>query len=96
MRLERSDIHIYIKMRTYTNDLNQDLLKRAQLQIQTTVNNTEVTVNTCTCTDVFTIITKKDQSGGIYNNCIISMAVVNKPCLRAQSVYCYESLATVL
>ena len=33
-----------------------------------TVNNIEVTVNTCTCTDVFTIITTKDQSGGIYNN----------------------------
>ena len=31
-----------------------------------TVNNVEVTVNTCTCTDVFTIT--KDQSGGIYNN----------------------------
>ena len=28
----------------------------------------EVTVNTCTCTDVFTIITTKDQSGGIYNS----------------------------
>ena len=33
-----------------------------------TVNNTEVTVNTCTCTNVFTIITTKDQSGGLYNN----------------------------
>ena len=32
-----------------------------------TVNNIEVTVNTCTCTDVFTMITTKDQSGGIYN-----------------------------
>ena len=30
-----------------------------------TVSNIEVTVNTCTCTDVFTIITTKDQSGGI-------------------------------
>ena len=29
-------------------------------------NNVEVTVNTCTCTDVFTITTTKDQSGGIY------------------------------
>ena len=30
-----------------------------------TVNNVEVTVNTCTCTNVFTVITTKDQSGGI-------------------------------
>ena len=52
MRPERSDIHRYIKMRTYTNDVNQDLPKRARLQIQMTVNNTEVTVNTYTCRDV--------------------------------------------
>ena len=32
-----------------------------------TVNNIKVTVNTCTCTDVFTVITTKDRSGGIYN-----------------------------
>ena len=48
-----------------------------------TVNNIEVAVNTCTCTDVFTIITTKDQSGGIYNNYSTGgqgfMAVVNKP-----------------
>ena len=31
-----------------------------------TVNNIEVTVNICTCKDVFTIITTKDQSDGIY------------------------------
>ena len=31
---------------------------------QLCVNNVKVTVNTCTCTDVFTITTK-DQSGGI-------------------------------
>ena len=52
-----------------------------------TVNNTEVTVNTCRCTDVFTVITMKDQSGGIYNNYSTGgqgfMAVVNKPRLRA-------------
>ena len=36
--------------------------------IQLCVNNIEVTVNTCTCTDVFTIMTTKDQSGGIYNS----------------------------
>ena len=52
-----------------------------------TVNNIEVTVNTCTCTDVFTIITTKDQSGGIYNNYSPGgqgfMAVVNKPRPRA-------------
>ena len=45
-----------------------------------TVNNIEVTVSTCTCTDVFTII---DQSGGIYNSNSTGgqgfMAVVNKP-----------------
>ena len=33
-----------------------------------TVNNIEVTVNTCTCTEVFTVITTTDQSGGIYNS----------------------------
>ena len=52
-----------------------------------TVNNIEVTVNTCTCTDVFTIITTKGQSGGIYNNYSTGgqgfMAVVNKPRPRA-------------
>ena len=31
-------------------------------------NNIEVTANTCTCTDVFTVITTKDESGGIYNS----------------------------
>ena len=31
------------------------------------VNNIEITVNTCTCTDVFTVMTTKDQSGGIYS-----------------------------
>ena len=48
------------------------------------VKNVEVTVNTCTCTDVFTIITTKDQSGGIYNSDSTGgqgfMVVVNKPC----------------
>ena len=29
----------------------------------------EVTVNICTCTAVFTVITTTDQSGGIYNSC---------------------------
>ena len=33
--------------------------------IELCVNNV---VNTCTCTDVFTVITTKDQSGGIYND----------------------------
>ena len=32
------------------------------------VNFVEVTVNTCTCTDLFTVITTKDQSGGIYDS----------------------------
>ena len=32
---------------------------------QLCVNNVEITVNTCTCTDVFTVITTKDQSGWI-------------------------------
>ena len=36
---------------------------------QLCVNNIKVTVNTCTCTNVFTVITTKDQSGGIYNTC---------------------------
>ena len=36
------------------------------VQILHTVNNVEV--NTCTCTDVFTVLATKDQSGGIYNS----------------------------
>ena len=52
-----------------------------------TLNNIEVIVNTCTCKDVFTIITTKDQSGGIYNNYSTGgqrfMAVVNKSRPRA-------------
>ena len=36
--------------------------------IQLCVNNIEVTVNTCICTDVFTVITTNDQSSGIYNS----------------------------
>ena len=54
--------------------------------MQSYVNNVEVTVNTCTCTDVFTKITK-DQSGGIYNSYSTGsqgfMAVVITPCPRA-------------
>ena len=54
-----------------------------------TVNSIEVTVNTCTCIDVFTIITTKDQSGGIYNNFSLGgqrfMVVVNKPRPRPMS-----------
>ena len=66
-----------------------------------TVNNIQVTINTCTCTDVFTVITTKDQSGGIYNNYSTGgqgfMALVNKPCPQAMpSVYCHKSLAPVL
>ena len=34
----------------------------------TFVNNIEVILNACTCTDVFTLVTTKDQSGGIYNS----------------------------
>ena len=50
--------------------------------IQLCVNNVEVTVNVFTCTDVYTVITTKDQSGGYV---IVTsggqgfMAVVNKP-----------------
>ena len=40
---------------------------RYKFYTQLCVNNIEVTVNTCTCTDMFTVITTKDQSGGIYN-----------------------------
>ena len=50
--------------------------------MQLCVNDFEVTVNTCTCTDAK--ITTRDQSGGIYNSYITGgqrlMAVVNKPC----------------
>ena len=48
-----------------------------------TVNNIEVTVSTCTCTDVFIIITTKNQSGGMYNSYSTGgqgfMAALNKP-----------------
>ena len=44
-----------------------------------TVNNIEVTVNTHV--HMFTIITTKDQSGGIIAQVV--MAVVNKPCPQA-------------
>ena len=30
--------------------------------------NAQVTVNTCTSTDLFTVITTKDQSDGVYNS----------------------------
>ena len=57
------------------------------VQILHTVNNVEVTVNTCTCTNTFTVITTKDQSGGIYNSYSTGgqgfTAVVNKPRPRA-------------
>ena len=36
--------------------------------LQLCINNIEVTVNTCTCTELFTIITTKNQSGGVYNS----------------------------
>ena len=43
----------------------------------------QVTVNTCTCTDVFTVITTKDQSGGIYYSYSTGsqrfMTIVHKP-----------------
>ena len=47
-----------------------------------TVNNIEVILNTCTCKDVFIIITTKDRSGGIYNNYSTGgqgFTAVNKP-----------------
>ena len=51
------------------------------VQILHTVNNVEV--NTCTCTDVLTVVTTKDQSGGIYNSYSTGgqgfMDVLNKP-----------------
>ena len=41
------------------------------------------TVNTCTCADVFTVVTTKDQSGGRYNSHNTDgqgfMTTVNKP-----------------
>ena len=49
-------------------------------------HNVQVTVNTCTCTDLFTIITTKDQSGGICNSYSTGgqgLAAVNKPCPQA-------------
>ena len=80
--LAYSTLHCYTIYRFYT---------------QLCVNNVEVTVNTCTCTDLFTVITTKDQSGGIYNSYSTGdqefMAVVNKPRPRTRSVYCHKSLA---
>ena len=62
-----------------------------------TVNNIEVTVNTCTARSV----TTKDQSGGIYNKYIAQvlggqgfMVMPSRP--QTQSVYCHKSLAPVL
>lgn len=40
----------------------------AQLCINIVGISCQVTVSTCTCKDVFTIITTKDQSGGIGNS----------------------------
>ena len=41
------------------------LLYYSIVQILHTVNDVEVIVSTCTCTDVFTVITPTDQSGGV-------------------------------
>ena len=52
---------------------------------QLCVNNIEVTVNTCTCTDVFTVIT--NQVGYVYNsNSTGGLVVVNKPCPHANAL----------
>ena len=47
------------------------------------VNSIEVTVNICSCTDVFTIITTKDKSGGIYNShkSLTTCAIMCKLCV---------------
>ena len=48
------------------NSLSNSLVyTKLQYRIKLCVNNVEVTVNTCTYTDVFTVITTKDQSGEI-------------------------------
>ena len=66
------------------------------------VNNIEVILNICTCTDVFTIITTKDQSGGIYSSYStgghrltgVNKQTLSSDCaLQTQSVYCHKSLA---
>ena len=81
--------------------LQSTTLSDYKLQILHTVNNIEVSVNTCTCTDVFTIITTKDQSGGIYNSYSTcgqgfkqTSSLGYSP--QTQSVYCHKSLAPVL
>ena len=48
---------------------------KVQILYTVVCKKTEFAVNTCTCTDVFTILTSKNQSGGIY----IYMGLVNKP-----------------
>ena len=65
------------------------------------INNIKVTVNTCTCTDLFTIISTKNQSGGIYNSYSTggqefmavskhtsSLGFILGLCLWTRSVYC--------
>ena len=46
----------------------------------------EVTVNTCTCTDVFTTITTEDQSGGVYSTGDQGFMAVSKQTLSSDSV----------
>ena len=54
------------------NSLSMYFLVYSLLQCHTIVqilhnySKYEVTVNTCTCTDVFTVITTKHQSSGLY------------------------------
>ena len=67
-----------------------------QIYTQLCVNNIEVTVNTCTGTDVFTVITIKDQSGGISNpsltlQCIVDTQLEQYTCTYVLSfVYMYR------
>ena len=69
---------------------------------QLCVNNIKVTVNTCTCTNVFKVITTKDQSGGIYNTCSCTIGgqglwlqtnLVLGLHPQTWPIYCHKSLA---
>ena len=78
-----------------------DILHVEIFYTQLCVNIIAFTVNTCRFTNVFTVITTKDESGGIYNSHSTGSqgftAMVNKSCPWAihpqtQSVYCHKSI----
>ena len=55
--------HISISMFT----VHYIAILQYRFYIKLCVNNIEVTVKTCTCTDVFTVLPTRDESGGMYS-----------------------------